>query len=174
MIYLFVLSLAVFGAFIVAMLLKYGVPTSISESYYLLPDRVAHPTFAGFCLLTALPLMIFWLDCTADTTFQFLVFFACAPLLFVGAAAAFKAVELTRRVHFTAAIICGVASQLWVVINTWWWIASIVLFAAAFVLASRFSSVDSLRRKKSSLLFFVEVAAFLSTYVAVFAYYIAA
>lgn len=172
MIIFYLLSLAVFGTFVTAIVLKYGVPSSISESYYLLPPKVAHPLFAGFCLLTAVPLMVFWFECTSHTALQFLVFFSCAPLMFVGAAAAFKQIELTRGVHFGAASMCAVFSQAWIAIYTGWWVVSIVLFVLSLFLARRIKGRDADGNIRSAWLFFVEIAAFASIYIALLAYYI--
>jgi uncharacterized membrane protein YccF (DUF307 family) len=178
MIAAYLFSLAVFVAYLAVILRRFGVPKSISESYYLWPRGRGQWLFNGFCLLTAVPLMIFWLDISPDQ-WRFLVFFACAPLGFVGAAGAFKDVVLTRPVHFGAAGVSAVASQVWIVLNGWWWIASLVLLAAAGVLTlagklnPKLRGRDATGTTRSAWLFWVEVAAFSSVYIAVMAHYIA-
>jgi hypothetical protein len=171
MIALYLFSLAVFIAYVVAVVRRFGVPTSISESYYLWPRGLGQWMFNGFCLLTALPLMVFWIEISSDV-WRFLVFFACAPLGFVGAAGAFKEINLTGRVHFGAAGVSALASQAWIAINGWWWIASLVLLAGAMVMTYRRWGRDATGVVRSAWLFWVEGAAFLSVYIAVLAHYI--
>lgn len=174
MIAFYLISLLAFAAYVAVLLCKYGVPASISEGYYLIPGKWGPMAFAGFALFTALPMLVFWLSITDGTITQFLAFLSCAPLLFVGAAGAFRSIDITRRVHFIAAAICGVCSQIWIACNTWMWIASIVLFAAAFVLSRKYKGVradkdwgSAFMVEGSSLLFFAEMAAFMAIYIAI-------
>jgi hypothetical protein len=169
---LYIFSLVIFVAYLAAILWRFGVPKSISESYYMWPRGCGQWLFNGFCLLTALPLMAFWFEISPDM-WRFLVFFACAPLGFVGAAGAFKDFDLTRPVHFGAAGVSAVASQVWIILNGWWWIASLVLLTAAGVLTWKFRGRDAAGATRNAWLFFVEAAAFLSVYTAVLAHYIA-
>jgi hypothetical protein len=169
---LYLFSLAVFVAYVVAVVRRFGVPTSISESYYLWPRGRGQWLFNGFCLLAALPMVAFWFEISPDP-WRFLVFFACAPLGFVGAAGAFKEIDLTGRVHFGAAGISAVASQMWIAINGPWWIASLVLLAVAAIMSCRIRGRDAAGAVRSAWLFWVEVAGFASVYIAVMAHYIA-
>ncbi len=116
--------------------------------------------------------MVFWLEISPDTR-RFLVFLGCAPLGFVGAAGAFKEIDLTGRVHFIAAGISAVASQMWIALNGWWWIGSLVLLAAAGVMTWKFRGRDAEYNTRSAWLFWLELAAFLSVYLAILAHYIA-
>jgi len=167
----FIISLVAFLAFNVAIFARYGMPTSVSESCFLMPERYGRHLFFLFCVLTALPLLIFWLDVYTGPL-QFLAFFSCAGLMFVGAAAEFKQIGLTRNVHFGGASICAICSQLWVTFTSHWWIASVVLFIAAGILSWRFKGVDADGQTHSAWLYFFEMAAFLSIYIALFAYYV--
>lgn len=171
MIAFYILSLVVFATYIAATFGRYGVMTSISESYYFMPKKYAVPFFYGFGVLTALPLLIFWLDMSPEK-WQFLVFLSCVPLGFVGAAGAFKNADVTTRVHYIAAGCCALFSQLWIVINTRWWICSLILLAVALVLTWRFKGKDADGNTRSAWLYFVELAAFASIYIALLAYYI--
>lgn len=170
MIAFYLLSLCAFAAYVAVLLCKYGVPTSTSEGYYLIPGRWGQIAFAAFAVLTAFPMLVFWLTITAGTATQCMAFLSCAPLLFVGAAGAFKGFEMTRRVHFVAAALCGVFSQLWIAINTWMWIVSVVLFVAAFVLSRKYKGVKADGSRGNALLFFTELAAFAATYAALLSY----
>jgi len=171
MIAFYILSLVVFTAYIATIIGRFGIPTSISESYYLMPKKFGGPFFYGFCLLTALPLLIFWLDLSPEK-WQFLVFLSCAPLMFVGAAGAFKEIDLTGKVHFISASCSALFSQIWIVLNTRWWIASIVLLAIALLLTWKIKGKDDTGQSRSAWLFFVEMAAYSSIYIALLAYYV--
>jgi hypothetical protein len=171
MIVLYIFSLVIFIAYVGAVLRRFGVPTSISESYYLWPSGRGQWLFNLFCLLVALPLMAFWFE-ISPPEWQFLVFFGCAPLGFVGAAGAFKEIDLTGRVHFIAAGLSAVASQAWIAINGPWWIISAVLLVAAVVMALKVPGRDAAGIRRSALLFWLELAAFISVYTALLAQYI--
>lgn len=167
MIAFFIVSLLVILAYVGGIVWRYGVPASISESYYLLPKNLGKPLFYGFCVLTALPLMIYWFDITKDQPDQFLVFLACVPLAFVGVSGAFKEGGPTARMHFLSASLCAVFSQIWIALHGWFWIGSVALLVIALVLSRLLTGVDHTGRRVSPWLFFVEIAAFLAIYIAV-------
>jgi hypothetical protein len=172
MIALYISSLTVFVCYVVALLWRLGVPTSISESYDLWPHGRGRWLFGGFCLLVALPLMAFWIE-TSPEAWRFLAFLGCAPLAFVGAAGAFKELDLTGRVHFVAAGVSAAASQVWIALNCPnWWVGIALLLAGAGIMTWRFRGCDAAGRTRSAWLFWAEVAAFTSVYAAVLAYYI--
>lgn len=163
MIGFYITSLAVFVAYVAWVLVRYGVPTSISESYYLMPPKWRVPAFYGFTIFTAVPLLIFWLEHSAGTA-QYLVFLACASLAFVGAAGGFKE-RFAARVHFAAAALCAALSQVWIVIYTpLWWVSAGALIAAV-ILTALCPGIDGDDNKRSAWLFFVELAAFGSVYI---------
>ncbi|MDR1403795.1 MAG: hypothetical protein LBJ60_08860, partial [Tannerellaceae bacterium] len=121
---LFFISLIAFILGLTAIIMKYGIPESISESYYLLPARISLPVFYGWTILVAIPLVIFWLDISEGTA-QAPIFFGCAFLMFVGAAAPFKDRGMTKKVHFISASLCAALTQLWIFIYTPFWIFSL-------------------------------------------------
>lgn len=169
MIGFYIVSLAFFLGYIAVIIARYGVPTSISESYYLVPSKWSTPVFYGFTIVTALPLLIFWLDCSEGTA-QILIFLACASFAFVGVAGAFKQ-QGTRTIHFIAAGACALFSQIWIVIYTQLWPISIELFIIAILISLFVKGRDAEGRKRNAWLFFVEMAAFLSVYYVVLEYY---
>lgn len=59
MISLPIISIVLCFAYIIFILFKYGVPTSISETYYLLPNKWDW-MFSAWCVLTAIPFGIWW------------------------------------------------------------------------------------------------------------------
>ncbi|MDR3142100.1 MAG: hypothetical protein LBU37_10295 [Tannerellaceae bacterium] len=171
MITLFFISLIAFVLGLVAITLKYGIPASISESYYLLPPGIRLPVFYGWTVLTAIPLVIFWLNISGGTA-QSLIFFGCAFLLFVGAAAPFKDRGITNKVHVISAALCALLTQVWIFLYTPFWVFSLALalLFSAFGLRTKGASGD-VRTSLTSLTFFLELAAFISVYIAVYGFY---
>lgn len=155
MITLILISLAAFIAYTALVIKAYGIPVSVSDTFYLLPPK-RRWLFTAFCLTVGAPLLPAWIV-LAGENLQFLPFLSCAGLLFVGAAAQFKA-ELVGNVHYVAAGICLVASLLWIILDTpLWWLAALI-YATAGVMAWR---------ERRNWLFWVEIAAFVSVYAVV-------
>jgi hypothetical protein len=112
-----------------------------------------------------------WLDATPET-WQFLAFLSVAGLCFVGTAAAFKE-EFVAKVHFTAAGVCAVASQLWIfIVAGLWWVSVGCLLAAGaacFVLWRR-ASRKAGRPQFANVVFWAEAWAFVSLFASILIY----
>lgn len=134
-------------AFVVA---KFGIPQSISDTYYLLGKQGWLFQLAlaatAFCVVPSL------IDASSENT-KFLAFLACAGLAFVSAAPLFK-MELEGKVHFTSAYICCGSLVLWQVFNTSW-IIPLVCFALV--------AYPMLKDKK--YMWWMEIATIVSAYV---------
>ena len=171
MITLFFISLLVFVFGITAVTLKYGVPASISETYYLLPKAISLPVFYLWTIAVALPLVMFWLDISNGTA-QALVFFGCAFLVGVGAAAPFKERGPTQKVHIICAVLCALLTQIWIFIYTPFWFFTLLLTMLFFAFGLRTKgALGEGKTSINSLTFFLELAAFISVYIAVYGYY---
>lgn len=171
---LFFISLWVFIAGVAGAIIKYGgIPTSVSDIYYLLPPKKRVPIFYGWICLVAIPLMILWLDITENQTFQFLVFLSCAGLLFVGAAGDFKQ-KLTQKVHIGGALICAISAILWVFIytNIWMFVLVFLVLFSLFGVNSKgiIGSINGPVTSRNTLIFFIELTAFLSTYLGIWSF----
>lgn len=144
------ISFSIIFSYLVFVLFKFGIPRSISDTYYLLGRfgwlfQLALAATA----LTAVPMLI---DRSSEGT-QFLAFLACAGLLFVSAAPLFK-LELEGKVHYTSAVVCCAGLVLWQVFNTSW-IVPLVAFALVLI--------PMIRDKKFT--WWLEIATIVSTYV---------
>jgi hypothetical protein len=175
MIVLFFISLTAFILGLAVIIFKYGIPDSISESYYLLPKAISLPIFYGWTVLVAFPLVIFWIDIAAGTM-PALIFFGCAFLIFVGVSAPFKDKGMTNKVHVISASACALLTQAWIFIYTPFWFFSLavtLLFAAiGYKTRGRIGHPEQrIIYGKDSLTFFLELSAFLSVYIAVYGYY---
>jgi hypothetical protein len=106
-----------------------------------------------------------WLELTAASALQFLVFLACAGILFTGFAPAFKGCKLESKVHKISAICAAVFSLLWVIFVSKMWALIIVWLVIVAVVAILTKTV------KSSYVFWLETIAFLSTFTSVIGFY---
>ena len=114
-------------AYLVFVVCKFGIPQSISDTFYLLGKKgwLFQLTLAvtAFCMMPSL------IDASSENT-QFLAFLACAGLAFVAFAPLFK-MDLEGKVHFVSAYICCGSLVLWQVFNASWLIPA-VCFALVF------------------------------------------
>jgi hypothetical protein len=148
-------------------LLLFGVPKSLSMTYYLFKDRVETLRFLFPAMMTMLTvfLMPCWLEISEGSPFQFTAFLSAAGVLFVGAAPAFKSSSLENAVHQWSAYICAAAAIAWICLVTpYWWIILIVLGIIA-LLAIVTKTV------KSSYIYWLEMVAFISTFISIVTYY---
>lgn len=88
MIALPIISIVFCVAYIAYILFKYGVPVSISETYYLLPNKLDW-MFAAWTILTSVPMGIYWWD-TAPSKLKWIPITVVIALLLVGAACCYK------------------------------------------------------------------------------------
>lgn len=168
---LIIISLAIFLAYVAGTCLYFGVPASISDTYYKLERR--HKglgwLFTAMCWLVGGLLLPALLDLTPES-YQFTAFLACAGLLFVGAAPQFK-LSLTGAVHYGSAVVCVVFSQIWVGFMVWWVLLPVWIGFVAYILYGVFRHSDFFRGRiyfvESKPMFWAEVAAIGATYVAI-------
>lgn len=131
--------------------LKYGIQPSFSDSYYALEkDKKGKGilftiTMVAMTFFFAVPM----LEISAGQWWQFISFFAIAPIAFVGVAARFREGGLTKETHMKAAKMSALFSFIWVVlcgicIN---WVVlltipvSVALMAAIWLLSGRTNKV---------------------------------
>lgn len=144
-----IIATSFFMAFVVKRL---GKLQSISSSIYEFRKRKLPNLFTWWVFIAGIPLMIDWFNLTVGLWYQFLVFFACGSLFFVGAASEYKE-SLTDKVHYISAGICVTAATLFVVLSGFWFIPA-VFYAVAILLSIR----------DKCWLWWIEIAAFASTY----------
>ena len=88
MIALPIVSIVFCIAYIVFILFRYGVPVSISETYYLLPNKWDW-LFAAWTVLTSVPFGIYWWSVSPDNL-KWIPITVVIALLLVGAACCYK------------------------------------------------------------------------------------
>jgi len=140
---LFFVMQAIFLSYLLFVWMRYGAQSSISMSYYVLPENL-RPLFTFFCWGFALPAMI--LGSSG------LMFFAGAGIAFVGAACQIKR-ELTRNVHMVGAYGGIALAQLAIIFSyDLWYVSAIFFLSIPF-----FKYVI-----KSNWIWWVEIVAFTS------------
>ena len=155
---LFWISALVFWAYTIFYLKIFGVPKSVSDTYYLFKKNKGNNwIFSVVFMITVFSLIPVFIEYSTENT-QFLAFISCTGLAFVGAAPRFK-IELEGVVHVVAANICALAAILWVIFNVHYgWVVVI----ASFLIFGGIALKDWKNKT-----FWLEIAAFLMTFICV-------
>lgn len=88
MIALPIISIVLCFAYIIGILFKYGVPVSISETYYLLPTKWDW-LFAAWTVATSVPFGLYWYD-TAPVGLKWMPIVTMVAILMVGVSSCYK------------------------------------------------------------------------------------
>ena len=118
-------SLILLFGYLGMVLIRFGIPKSISETYYLLGNMgwLFQVTLFSVAFLVVPELI----DRSSEGT-RFLAFLACMGLAFVGAAPLFKR-KLDGKVHYISAAMCCGGLVLWQVFNACW-VVPLICFVA--------------------------------------------
>lgn len=164
---LVLIAFALFIIYNVVICVTYGIPTSLSVSFYLLNStkKGLGYVFTGFMFVMALLLMPAWIQLSEVVSSwshncTFLAFLACGSIAFVGAAPAFRSCPLESKVHSISAKLAAAFSILWcgIVCYKLLWllpIAFVVSFGIAFL---------SKTLNKTYFTYWIELVAFLYTF----------
>lgn len=146
----------------------FGVPKSLSMTFYLFKEKKNWTCifFPIMMLTMAGALLPAWLEISEGSDLQFMAFLAAAGIIFTGSAPAFKSSSLENSVHMTSAVVAAIFALLWVALVANLWYVILVWLIAITVIAFLTKSV------KSSYIYWLETVAFLSTFTAVFAYFV--
>lgn len=162
-------ALLIFGFYNYTVIHLFGVPVSLSESFYLFQNeqKGLGYLFTAMMICMALLLMPAWLTVSDaiggwESNFTFLAFFAAGAIAFVGEAPAFRSCKLESRVHSIAAKIAAFAAIAWCLVVCWR-IAYIVPIACLISLVFALLT----KTAKKSCVYWLEMAAFLATFATV-------
>ena len=152
-----------------AALRLFGVPKSLSMTYYLLEEKKKWSRIFFPITMTSVVAMLLpaWLELSEGSPFQFTAFLAAAGILFVGAAPAFMNNRLENLVHIVSAIVAAVFALLWVVLVSKMWLIIVMWLAFIALVAFLTKSV------KSSYTYWLETVAFMATFTSIIAHYVA-
>ena len=158
-------STAIYLAYNAICLALFGVPESLSNTYYLWKEKNGKGWLFPLMMYAVVALMMpAWITMSEGSNFQFLAFLAPASLMFVATAPHYLASPLENKVHTIAAYIAAACSLLWVVLVTPYWWAILIWFSIVAVLAILTSSY------RSSLVYWLETIAFGATFTSTIAY----
>ena len=160
-----IVATAIYVAYNAFSLAIFGVPESLSNTYYLYKEKWNKGWL--FCLMMYLVVALMmpaWITLSEGSNFQFLAFLAPASIAFVGTAPKFKDSQLESRVHTVSAIIAAACSLLWVALATPYWVA--IPIYVVFEGAKAFFS----KTYKTCLVYWLEQIAFLSTFTSAILY----
>ena len=112
MIWMVVLSLAVFASYVAVMAMKYGAREVVSEYAY-----EGGMTLFTACIGASAALLMPVMVAMAPENWKFLGFLAAAALVFVAVAPHYKGDE--AKLHKTAAKVAGVCAVAWAMATCW-------------------------------------------------------
>lgn len=155
------LSLCIILTYVGVMVIRLGIPYSISDTYY----SLQHKFWFGFSMIATAVLLMPEILSRTPENYQFTAFLMCAGLCFVGVAPNFKE-GLDRPVHIVSTTVAAVFSQIWVALTQPWlllvWIVWI-LYIGFRIRKKRNGGLYS-RFVLCKPLFFIEVIAFVLVY----------
>ena len=167
MTYLIILSILAIASYTAAVCIKQGgVPNSISATFYKLDHKA---WFMATMWLTAGLLMPAILETSKEGT-EWTAFLACCGMFLVGSAPNFKE-ETEGKVHTAGAVLCIVASQIWVALNCPWCLtawAAYLIGTLAYMTTNEITEDLRADFMDTRPMFWVEIAALVATYTGVF------
>lgn len=161
-------AFVVYFAYNAVALRLFGVPESLSMTFYLFKEKKNWLCiwFPIMMTLMAGALLPAWLEISEGSNLQFMSFLAASGILFTGAAPAFQSSKMEKSVHMTSAIVAAIFAILWVVLVANLWYVILVWFVAITIIGYMTKSINT------SYIYWLETIAFLSTFTAVFAYFV--
>lgn len=160
------ISFLIFAIYNIIAIIRFGVLTSLSNTYYLY-NSIKKGLGVVFSITLSIVgglLLPAWLDISDGSNFQFLAFLCCAMIIFVAYAPQFKDDKLTSTVHTASAILSAICGLLWIFIVTPFWYVPLIM-GIIFVLIGFITK--SLKR---CYVYWLEMIAFISTYVTIILY----
>ena len=154
-------SLVILMSYTVAVCIKFGIPTTLSESYYFIYKKYLFTLvmwLSGFLLLP--PIM----EMTGGDT-QIIPFLSIIGIMIVGAAPKYK--EQERTLHIVGATMAGFFSQLWIILYSYPWTlltwAILIIWAIGILIESKLVEWSE-ELDKRKWFFWAEMLAFINLY----------
>lgn len=154
-------SLVILMSYTVAVCIKFGIPTTLSESYYFIYKKYLFTLvmwLSGFFLLP--PIM----EMTGGDT-QIIPFLSIVGIMIVGAAPKYK--EQERTLHIIGATMAGFFSQLWIILYAYPWTLLtwfiLIIWAIGILIESKLVKWSE-ELDKRKWFFWAEMLAFINLY----------
>ena len=158
-------AIAIYLAYNAICLALFGIPRSLSDTYYLWKARNGRGWYFSLMMYAVVALMMpAWITMSEGSDFQFLAFLAPAAIAFVGTAPRFKDTELENHVHMTSAYLAAAFALLWVALVTPYWLVILIWF---YIVASLSLFTNSY---KTALVYWLETVAFGATFTSTIMY----
>ena len=158
-------ALVLFAVYIAVAIKLFGVPESLSNTYYLYESKKKGLgwIFTIFMWLEALLLIAPWVVLSDsfgpwESYLTFLAAFTCFGIAFVGTAPKFKE-DGEAKVHVISAIVCSVSAMLWDFIPCWKIMYVPVIGALVPIVAATLTKTWD-----KSKIFWLEMCAFVSSF----------
>lgn len=150
-------------------LLIFGVPHSLSMTYYMFKDKHngLRYLFPSLITIVVVCLMPGWIDISNGSTYQFTAFLSAMGLAFVGAAPMFLEDDSVYTVHTTGALVSALFAILWILLVSHTW--DILIICGLLCLLLMFVT----KTVKTSYVYWLETTAVLSTFISIIKYYYA-
>lgn len=149
-----------FSTALAILLILYGIPTSLSESFYNLGGRYGR----GYLFYLMLVITVFLLIIPLVESAQVLGFLTATSLAFVGAAAAFKSDKVQLLVHVGAALLSAIMACLTLV--TIGQIAMVIPVSIVVLISALLT-----RTIKKSCIFWLEMIPLYSIFIGLISYF---
>lgn len=163
---LVIISAVILCTYTFISIVNFGIPKSLSETYYLYKYNMSFGMFFQICFgLSIATLLPMWIEMSQGSIFQFLGFLTPISLMFVTVTTKFKE-RFEGKIHSVLAIFGVVCLLLWVILVAKAYIA-LVIAVLPFTLLGIIT--QSLRK---NLVFWLEMISFVSTYLAMTMYLI--
>ena len=154
-------SLVILMSYTVAVCIKFGIPTTLSESYYFIYKKYLFTLvmwLSGFLILP--PIM----EMTGGDT-QIIPFLSIIGIMIVGAAPKYK--EQERTLHIIGATMAGFFSQLWIILYAYPWTLLtwfiLIIWAIGILIESKLVKWSE-ELDKRKWFFWAEMLAFVNLY----------
>ena len=147
-----IISAILFAIYLILMAGFHGVQPSVSDNYYV----SKHPWTFTLAMWTVAFMMLPPMLSATTETFQFTAFLSCAGIAFVGAAAAYRQ-SLSNTVHTIGAVIAALFAVIWAY-TICPPLPTIAILAAVNILLS----------KTTNKIYWIEIIAFIVTYITYF------
>jgi hypothetical protein len=161
-------AFAIYLIYNVVALRFFGVPKSLSMTYYLYKEN-KKDWMGVFFPIMMLSVVAFltpaWLEISEGSNLQFTAFLAAGGIMFTGAAPAFKSSKLEKKVHTGSAAFAALFAMLWVALVAKMWYIIVGWLLILLINAIVTKSV------KKSYIYWLETVAFLATFTSALIYY---
>lgn len=149
-----IISFVFIAVYVITMIAKEGIPSSVSATYYSLKNRYWFGVTMVSSSMLLLPAM---LEMTEDA-YRFMAFLLCIGVIACGVAPNFRD-GIEEKIHMTGAMMALIFSQLWVGFTNPWFLliwVSLVIYLLWYKLRYDVTS--------PSLVFWAEVCGFIEVY----------